>query len=118
MMNSTSIFTYRLCKGDGGNSLINLSDQRGKQVVKGRPSRQLNLPWVWSTGSPEGLENDDLLPVEPEKRTWHAYNYVAFRIADMFNINMWMIVRSASMRLSDNYECLGGKPGYAYDWVR
>ncbi|KAG2124441.1 permease for cytosine/purines, uracil, thiamine, allantoin-domain-containing protein [Suillus clintonianus] len=40
------------------------------------------------------IANDDLLPVEPEKRTWRAYNYVAFWVADMFNINMWMIVSS------------------------
>jgi len=40
------------------------------------------------------ITNDDLLPVEPEKRTWCGYNYVAFWMADMFNINMWMIVSS------------------------
>ncbi|OJA08368.1 hypothetical protein AZE42_01007 [Rhizopogon vesiculosus] len=38
--------------------------------------------------------NDDLLPVEPENRTWRGYNYVAFWVADMFNINTWMIVSS------------------------
>ncbi|KAG2156837.1 permease for cytosine/purines, uracil, thiamine, allantoin-domain-containing protein [Suillus bovinus] len=36
----------------------------------------------------------DLLPVDPAKRTWRAYNYVAFWTSDMFNINMWMIVSS------------------------
>ncbi|KAG2343066.1 hypothetical protein BDR05DRAFT_1059880 [Suillus weaverae] len=40
------------------------------------------------------ITNDDLLPVEPEKRTWRGYNYVAFWMADMFNINMWVIVSS------------------------
>ncbi|KAG1730820.1 permease for cytosine/purines, uracil, thiamine, allantoin-domain-containing protein [Suillus paluster] len=51
------------------------------------------------------ITNEDLLPVEPEKQTWRAYNYVAFWIADMFNVYMWMI------------ECRGGKPGYVYGWV-
>jgi len=32
--------------------------------------------------------------VVPENRTWRGYNYVAFWIADMFNINTWMIVSS------------------------
>ncbi|KAG1791783.1 permease for cytosine/purines, uracil, thiamine, allantoin-domain-containing protein [Suillus subaureus] len=40
------------------------------------------------------VANDDLLPVEPAKRTWRAYNYIAFWTADTFNINMWMIVSS------------------------
>ncbi|OJA08369.1 hypothetical protein AZE42_01006 [Rhizopogon vesiculosus] len=40
------------------------------------------------------ITNKDLLPVEPENRTWRGYNYVAFWVADMFNINMWMIVSS------------------------
>jgi NCS1 family nucleobase:cation symporter-1 len=40
------------------------------------------------------VANDDLLPVEPGKRTWRTYNYIAFWTADTFNINMWMIVSS------------------------
>ncbi|KAG1767975.1 permease for cytosine/purines, uracil, thiamine, allantoin-domain-containing protein [Suillus occidentalis] len=40
------------------------------------------------------IANDDLLPVEPGKRTWRAYNYITFWTADTFNINMWMIVSS------------------------
>ncbi|KAF8072325.1 permease for cytosine/purines, uracil, thiamine, allantoin-domain-containing protein [Lyophyllum atratum] len=40
------------------------------------------------------LSNEDLLPVSPEKRTWKAQNFVAFWIADSFNINTWMIVSS------------------------
>ncbi|KAI0696837.1 permease for cytosine/purines, uracil, thiamine, allantoin-domain-containing protein [Cytidiella melzeri] len=40
------------------------------------------------------LSNDDLLPVPPEKRTWKAWNFVAFWVADSFNINTWMIVSS------------------------
>jgi hypothetical protein len=47
------------------------------------------------------ITNDDLLPVEPEKRTWRGYNYVAFWMADMFNINMWMIVSYAHRRHYD-----------------
>jgi len=44
--------------------------------------------------SQQFLANDDLLPVPPEKRTWAAWNFVAFWIADSFNINTWMIVSS------------------------
>ncbi|KAJ7599114.1 permease for cytosine/purines, uracil, thiamine, allantoin-domain-containing protein [Mycena floridula] len=40
------------------------------------------------------LANDDLVPVGPEKRTWKARNFVAFWIADSFNVNTWMIVSS------------------------
>ncbi|KAF8843912.1 NCS1 nucleoside transporter family [Paxillus ammoniavirescens] len=40
------------------------------------------------------ITNEDLLPVVLEHRTWRAYNYVAFWVADMFNINTWMIVSS------------------------
>ncbi|KAG8969413.1 hypothetical protein FRC03_003104 [Tulasnella sp. 419] len=40
------------------------------------------------------LNNEDLLPVVPEKRTWRSWNFVGFWIADSFNINTWMIVSS------------------------
>lgn len=40
------------------------------------------------------LSNEDLLPVPPEKRTWATWNFIAFWIADSFNINTWMIVSS------------------------
>ncbi|KAL6300389.1 permease for cytosine/purines, uracil, thiamine, allantoin-domain-containing protein [Sparassis latifolia] len=40
------------------------------------------------------LVNDDLSPVGPEKRTWGTWNFVAFWIADSFNINTWMIASS------------------------
>jgi len=40
------------------------------------------------------LMNEDLLPVPPEKRTWAAWNFVAFWVADSFNINTWMIASS------------------------
>jgi len=50
---------------------------------------------------PEGLDNvelflsnEDLLPVPPERRKWRHWNFVAFWIADSFNINTWMIVSS------------------------
>ena len=32
------------------------------------------------------LQNDDLLPVPKEQRTWAAWNYCTFWIADSFNI--------------------------------
>ncbi|KAH8101189.1 permease for cytosine/purines, uracil, thiamine, allantoin-domain-containing protein [Cristinia sonorae] len=44
--------------------------------------------------SQQFLTNDDLLPVPSENRTWAAWNFVAFWIADSFNINTWMIVSS------------------------
>ncbi|KAJ9194755.1 hypothetical protein DTO164E3_7176 [Paecilomyces variotii] len=40
------------------------------------------------------LINEDLKPVEPERRQWSAWNYVGFWIADSFNINTWMISSS------------------------
>ncbi|CCL99209.1 uncharacterized protein FIBRA_01224 [Fibroporia radiculosa] len=40
------------------------------------------------------LSNDDLRPVLPEKRTWAAWNYVTYWLADSFNINTWMIASS------------------------
>ncbi|KAJ5904327.1 Uracil permease [Penicillium tannophilum] len=40
------------------------------------------------------LTNDDLRPVEPERRQWTWLNYIAFWIADSLNINTWMISSS------------------------
>ncbi|KAG8743351.1 hypothetical protein FRC10_012155 [Ceratobasidium sp. 414] len=40
------------------------------------------------------LSNEDLQPVLPERRTWKAWNFYAFWVADSFNINTWMIVSS------------------------
>ncbi|KAI7355365.1 phenylacetate 2-hydroxylase [Hortaea werneckii] len=40
------------------------------------------------------LTNEDLKPVEPERRIWRSRNFVAFWIADCFNINTWMISAS------------------------
>ncbi|KIM26777.1 hypothetical protein M408DRAFT_177502 [Serendipita vermifera MAFF 305830] len=40
------------------------------------------------------LTNDDLRPVPPENRTWKHWNFIAFWVADCFNINTWMIVSS------------------------
>lgn len=37
------------------------------------------------------LANHDLKPVEPARRQWRSRNFVAFWIADSFNINTWMI---------------------------
>ncbi|KAB8073149.1 permease for cytosine/purines, uracil, thiamine, allantoin-domain-containing protein [Aspergillus leporis] len=40
------------------------------------------------------LTNHDLRPVEPERREWKWFNFVAFWIADSLNINTWMISSS------------------------
>ncbi|KAH7923439.1 NCS1 nucleoside transporter family [Leucogyrophana mollusca] len=57
--------------------------------------QQLELPRDTSlTYSQQLITNEDLLPVVAENRTWRSYNYVAFWVADMFNINTWMIVSS------------------------
>ncbi|PTB76457.1 hypothetical protein M440DRAFT_1333319 [Trichoderma longibrachiatum ATCC 18648] len=40
------------------------------------------------------LVNHDLKPVERERRQWGPWNFVAFWIADSFNINTWMISSS------------------------
>ncbi|KAJ1563154.1 hypothetical protein HK405_012423 [Cladochytrium tenue] len=40
------------------------------------------------------LQNHDLQPVEPKRRTWRAYNFVGFWIADGFNITTWTITSS------------------------
>ena len=41
------------------------------------------------------LTNDDLKPVEPARRQWRSRNFVAFWIADSFNINTWMIASAS-----------------------
>lgn len=38
---------------------------------------------------------EDLKPVEPARRVWTWKNFVAFWIADSFNINTWMISSSS-----------------------
>ncbi|KAJ3994784.1 permease for cytosine/purines, uracil, thiamine, allantoin-domain-containing protein [Lentinula boryana] len=40
------------------------------------------------------LTNEDLSPVPREKQTWKHRNFVAFWIADSFNVNTWMIASS------------------------
>lgn len=37
------------------------------------------------------LYNNDLKPIESERRTWQWWNFVCFWIADSFNINTWQI---------------------------
>ncbi|KAH9941577.1 permease for cytosine/purines, uracil, thiamine, allantoin-domain-containing protein [Epithele typhae] len=44
--------------------------------------------------SEQFLQNDDLLPVPKEKRQWGTWNFIAFWIADSFNINTWTIASS------------------------
>lgn len=46
------------------------------------------------TCSSAQLTNHDLKPVEPERRQWGPWNFVAFWVADSFNINTWMISSS------------------------
>nr|POE47813.1 uracil permease [Quercus suber] len=41
------------------------------------------------------LANYDLKPVEPERRQWRSRNFIAFWIADSFNINTWMIASAS-----------------------
>ncbi|TFY68007.1 hypothetical protein EVJ58_g1275 [Rhodofomes roseus] len=40
------------------------------------------------------LTNEDLYPVPSEKRTWGMWNFIAFWVADSFNINTWEIASS------------------------
>ncbi|KAI0729848.1 permease for cytosine/purines, uracil, thiamine, allantoin-domain-containing protein [Fomitopsis betulina] len=40
------------------------------------------------------LKNDDLYPVSSDKRTWGMWNFIAFWVADSFNINTWEIASS------------------------
>ncbi|KAJ5418871.1 uncharacterized protein N7487_002421 [Penicillium crustosum] len=40
------------------------------------------------------LTNNDLRPVDPERRQWRWVNFIAFWIADSLNINTWMISSS------------------------
>ncbi|CAF3854929.1 unnamed protein product [Rotaria sordida] len=40
------------------------------------------------------LKNEDLKPVEYERRLWGPWNFVAFWLADSININTWMIISS------------------------
>ncbi|KAG2415217.1 hypothetical protein HFD88_006408 [Aspergillus terreus] len=40
------------------------------------------------------LTNHDLRPVEPERRQWRWWNFIAFWVADSLNINTWMISSS------------------------
>ncbi|KAH8828996.1 permease for cytosine/purines, uracil, thiamine, allantoin-domain-containing protein [Flagelloscypha sp. PMI_526] len=40
------------------------------------------------------LQNEDLVPVPPQNRTWKTRNFIFFWIADSFNVNTWMIVSS------------------------
>lgn len=40
------------------------------------------------------LTNNDLRPVDPERRQWRWINFIAFWIADSLNINTWMISSS------------------------
>ncbi|CAF1214159.1 unnamed protein product [Adineta ricciae] len=43
------------------------------------------------------LKNEDLKPVEQQRRLWGSWNFVAFWLADSININTWMIISSIVM---------------------
>ncbi|KAL2000264.1 hypothetical protein VTN02DRAFT_3327 [Thermoascus thermophilus] len=43
------------------------------------------------------LTNYDLRPVEPERRQWRSRNFVAFWIADSFNIVSFFVLNRASL---------------------
>ncbi|KAK1773344.1 uracil permease [Copromyces sp. CBS 386.78] len=76
------------------------------------------------------LTNHDLKPVEAKRRTWGAWNFVGFWIADSFNINTWMISSSMMVNglswwqswlcvwigyaISGCFICLTGRIGAAY----
>jgi len=63
--------------------------------VAGHPCwRTSSSPIQLLTCSPDQLTNHDLKPVEPERRQWGPWNFVAFWVADSFNINTWMISSS------------------------
>jgi NCS1 family nucleobase:cation symporter-1 len=38
------------------------------------------------------LKNEDLKIVEPERRLWGTWNYVAFWLSDSINIGTWMVI--------------------------
>ena len=65
----------------------------------GKPAAAARRAAAWLAVDPDvGLStaqmmlvNRDLVPVEPERRQWGAWNYVGFWVADSFNINTWMI---------------------------
>lgn len=41
------------------------------------------------------LRNEDLMPVEPERRSWGAWSFVAFWVSDGLNLNTFMIASTA-----------------------
>lgn len=48
------------------------------------------------------LYNNDLKPVEEERRVWDWFNYIYFWLADCFNINTWQIA-GTGMQLGLNW---------------
>lgn len=68
--------------------------------------RRIRLPSLTVSGAPthtNGLTskrqafliNDDLKPVPPQLRTWSAFNYVSFWVADGFNLSSMMIASTS-----------------------
>ena len=69
-------------------------------MKKLRQSKLANLANRLATDSEPGLTNaqlmlanHDLKPVEPERRQWRSRNFVAFWIADSFNIVRRLVVQ-------------------------
>lgn len=65
-----------------------LSHLRQRLQVPGAPGPEISHAQAL-------LTNPDLVPVEPERREWKAWNFAAFWIADSVNINTWMIASTA-----------------------
>ncbi|MCO5599917.1 hypothetical protein L7F22_054024 [Adiantum nelumboides] len=64
-------------------------------TVLGRVDRLLKVkgsdPLPGQSMAESFLNNEDLRPVEPERRTWSSWSFVAFWISDGLNLNTFMI---------------------------
>ncbi|KAI0252504.1 permease for cytosine/purines, uracil, thiamine, allantoin-domain-containing protein [Lactifluus subvellereus] len=64
-------------------------------MVLSRLISKLEIPHDKSlTRSQLLLTSEDLLPVGSEKQTWETIDFIAYWIADSFNVNTWMIASS------------------------
>ncbi|OAP55465.1 hypothetical protein AYL99_10438 [Fonsecaea erecta] len=94
----------RLLRWGAAEPLLSPSDSRvgsppetttAPGFVKSRAARLLSKLRTESepglTNAQLMLTNHDLRPVEAQRRQWTAWSFVAFWIADAFNINTWMI---------------------------
>ncbi|ORY99812.1 permease for cytosine/purines, uracil, thiamine, allantoin-domain-containing protein [Absidia repens] len=53
--------------------------------------KKLEVPQDNDISTQSNWINRDLAPIPPERRTWGAWNYVAFWISDCLNVNTFMI---------------------------